>query len=75
MTAAQQAEEMTLLRNDLAITRKKLVRLESQDEVEREQRGENVVVVGVPEWADTNGHGTEQESHVSGCGNRCSLTI
>ena len=72
MTRAQQAEEIVLLRNELAVARKRLVKLESQDSTERETRGESIAAA-VPEWAETNGHGgvtslAGQEPHVSGCG-------
>ena len=69
MTRAQQAEEIVLLRNDLAIARKKLTKLESHEETVQDQQNENVEAV--PEWAETNG-GT-QEPHVSGCGCGCGV--
>jgi hypothetical protein len=78
MTRAQQAEEIVLLRNELAGTRKKLVKLESQGEVGKEELDRNEAAV--PRWEETNGHGRAgtggQETHVSavtisGCGNRC----
>ena len=64
-----------LLHNELAVTRKKLVKLESQDEVGKDTQGRSAAAV--PKWAETNGHGTVmagvQEPHVSGCG--CDLMI
>lgn len=66
-----------LLRNKLAVARKKLTKLELQDEVGTDQRG--VGEAAVPEWAETNGHGAgiaaTQESHVSGCGYGCGLGV
>lgn len=67
VTRAQQAEEILLLRNELAITRKKLIKLETQEATGQEQRNVGVV----PQWAETNGHApasNTQEPHVSGCG-------
>lgn len=67
VTRAQQAEEILLLRNELAITRKKLIKLETQEATGQEQRNVGVV----PQWAETNGHApasSTQEPHVSGCG-------
>ncbi len=67
MTRAEQAEEIVLLRNELAGTRKKLAKLESQNVTERDERGATPAVV--PEWAETNGHrNPAQEPHVSGRG-------
>lgn len=69
LTRAEQAEEIVLLRNELAVTRKKLAKLESHDEVGKDSRGRSEAAV--PEWAETNGHGAvfagAQEAHVSGC--------
>ena len=77
LTRAEQAEEIVLLRNELAVTRKKLVKLESQDEVGKDTRGRSEAAV--PEWAETNGHVTVmvgvQEPHVRGCGCGCGLMI
>lgn len=64
-----------LLRNELAVTRKKLTKLELQDEVGTQRR---VGEAAVPEWAETNGHGAgaaTQEPHVSGCGYGCGLRV
>lgn len=70
LTRAEQAEEIVLLRNELAVTRKKLVKLESPGEVGKNSRGRSEAAV--PEWAETNGHGAvlagAQEPHVSGRG-------
>lgn len=66
LTRAQQAEEIVLLRNDLAIARRKLLKLESQSVEGKDQR--EGTVASVPEWAETNGHGAKQETDVSGCG-------
>lgn len=71
LTRAQQAEEIVLLRNELAVTRKKLTKLESESVGEKGQREGNVAAA-VPEWAETNGH--RQETHVSGCGYGRGLT-
>ena len=77
LTRAEQAEEIVLLRNELAVTRKKLVKPESQDEVGKDTQGRSAAVV--PEWAETNGHSTVmagvQEPHVRGCGCGCGLMI
>lgn len=62
-----------LLRNDLAGTRRKLLKLESDSVGGKDQREGNVAAV--PEWAETNGHGARQEPHVSGCGRGKTIMI
>ncbi len=62
VTHAQDGEEIVQLRNELAVTRKKLTKLESQGvDDHREQN-----TAAVPEWAETNGHQSGHESHVRG---------
>ena len=62
---AQDGEVMVQLRHELAITRKRLVRLESQrgPEDPPEPGAE-----GVPEWTEMNGNHSGHESHVRGQG-------
>ena len=62
---------MVQLRNELAGMRKKLVKLESQNlDDQREQNAE----AGVPEWAETNGNQSGQESQVGGRGFHVGVT-
>lgn len=59
----------------MAVARKRLVKLESQEVEERGREGGGGVG-GVPEWAEANGHGAavappiKKEPQVSGCGLR-----
>ena len=63
---AQDGEEIVQLRNELAITRKKLVKLESQGMEDHHQHQREQNAEAVPEWAETNGNQSGQDSHVSG---------